>query len=227
MGLHRRLRDEQRRRDLGVRRAARHQPQHLVLAVGQLVEPGRVAYGRRDDAPVAVEQSRRYSRIEPRATAGDRPHGRDQLLGRGILQHEARSARLDRAPQDLVLTERGEHEHVERIVQPSQLRRRGDAVETGHPHIHQDDVRMEGGQLRDRLPAVGILSDDLEAVGRREDSRQPGADDGLVVDDRGSDHRLPLSSAGSTQRTRQPSGVGPAANSPPSAVARSCIPISP
>ena len=71
------------------------------------------------------------------------------------------------------------------------------------------------------------LGDDLEAVGRREDSREAGADDRLVVDEGGSDHRLPRSSSGSSQRTRQPSRVGPAVSSPPSAVARSCIPISP
>ena len=83
------------------------------------------------------------------------------------------------------------------------------------------------GKLIHRLPAVGALRYDLEAVRRRENSRQPGSDDGLIVDDCDSDHRLCSSSSGSRHRTSQPSRVGPAANSPPSAVARSSIPISP
>jgi hypothetical protein len=38
------------------------------------------------------------------------------------------------------------------------------------------------------LAAIGTLGDDLEAVRRREDSRQPGSDDGLIVDNGRSDH---------------------------------------
>ena len=85
---------------------------------------------------------------------------------------------------------------------------------------------MERGQLLHRLPAVDTLRDDLETVLGREDSRKAGSDDGLVVDESGADHR-PTRSRGRRQVTSHPSGVGPAANSPPSAVARSCIPISP
>jgi hypothetical protein len=88
-------------------------------------------------------------------------------------------------------------------------------------------MRVEGRQLLHRLAAVSALRYDFEAVRGGENSRQPGSDEGLVVDDRDSDHRLPSSSTGNSQRTRQPSGVGPASNAPPSAVARSCIPISP
>ena len=57
--------------------------------------------------------------------------------------------------------------------------------------------------------------------------RQTRADDGLVVDEGGADHGQRESSTGIRQVTSQPPGVGPAENSPPSAVARSCIPISP
>jgi hypothetical protein len=38
------------------------------------------------------------------------------------------------------------------------------------------------------LAAIGTLGDDLEAVRRRKDSRQPGSDHGLVVDNGRSDH---------------------------------------
>jgi hypothetical protein len=104
---------------------------------------------------------------------------------------------------------------------------RGDAVETRHPDIHEDDVRAKRRQLLHRLATVGTLGDDLKAVRRRQDSGEARPDDRLVVDDGDSDHRLLPFSTGSSHRTRQPSPVGPAANSPPSAVARSCIPISP
>ena len=72
---------------------------------------------------------------------------------------------------------------------------------------------MEGRELLDRLVAVGELGNNLEAVGGRENSRKTRSDDRLVIDD------------GTARAT--PSCVGPAANSPPSADARSCIPSSP
>ena len=191
------------------------------------VEPGGVAGSWSNHASVALEQTRRDRRIEPGRAAGDGSDGHNQILGRGVLEDEAGSPCLDRAPQDFVLAERREHEHVERVVEGAQLRCRRDAVESRHADVHEDNVRAERRELLHRLAAVGTLGHDLEAVRRGENSRQPGSDDGLVVDDGGSNHRLPSSSTGSSQRTRQPSRVGPASRLPPSAVARSCIPISP
>jgi hypothetical protein len=86
---------------------------------------------------------------------------------------------------------------------------------------------VQSRQFLDRLPAVGTLGDDLEPVRGREDPRETRADDGLVVDESDPDHRLLPSPTGSWQLNRHPLGVGPAANSPPSAVARSCMPIRP
>jgi hypothetical protein len=66
-------------------------------------------------------------------------------------------------------------------LQAAQVPSRGDAVQRGHADVHEHDVRMKLGQLLHRLPAVGTLGDDLEAVRRREDPCQTRADDRLVV----------------------------------------------
>ena len=92
-----------------------------------------------------------------------------------------------------------------------------------------------GGQPLDGFVAIDALGDNLEPVRRGEDPGQPGPDDRLVVDERDTDHGVRASPAriasfapsGSVQLTRQPRRVGPAVSSPPSAVARSRMPISP
>ena len=225
--LDRRFGDEQGHSDFGVSRTARHQAQNIVLAFSQQVEPCGVACSRGDNASIALEQTRRDRRIEPGRAAGDGPDCGNQILRARVLEDEAGGTSLDRAPQDLVLAERREHENVERVVAATQLRGRGDAVESRHPDVHEDDARVEGREFLQRLPAIGALGHDLEPVRWRENSRQPRTNERLVVDDRDSDQRRHSPFTGSSQRTRQPLGVAPAANSPPSAVARSCIPISP
>jgi hypothetical protein len=113
--------------------------------------------------------------------------------------------------------------------------RGGDAVQARHADVHQDDVGPQGAQPLDGFMAADALGHDVEPVRRGEDSRQAGTDDRLVVDERHPDHRVTpsatgtasLASSGSVQVTSQPSGVGPAVSSPPSADARSRIPISP
>src|SRR5512132_974848 len=222
-----RLSDVQSSRDLCVGCTPGHQPEDVVLTVGQQIEACSVASGRSDHPAITVEHTRRNRLVEPGSASGDRPNCRDQLFRRAVLEHGAGGAGLDRSPQHFVLAECGEHEHVERVVESTQLRRCGNTVERRHPDVHQDDVRAQGRKVLHGLAAIGTFGDDIEAVFGREDSGQAGSDDSLVVNKSGPNHRLPRSSTGSSQLTRQPSRVGPAANSPPSAVARSCIPISP
>ena len=214
--------------DLRVRRATGHQAQDVVLTVGEQVEPGRVTGGGSDHAAVAVEHARRDRGVEPGSASGDRADRRDQVLRGAVLEHEPGGARLDRAPQHLVLAEGREHEDVERILEATQLRGRGDAVEDRHADVHEDDVRAEGAAAR-RPPAGRPRT-------RRRPRTRPRAR-GCAPGRRGRwpgrrRERLgslapPFSpaAAGSSPASRR--GVGPASSSPPSAVARSCIPISP
>src|SRR5215217_1664867 len=117
----------------------------------------------------------------------------------------------------------------------AQLCRGLDTVKPRHADVHQDHIRAQLRQALYGLPAVDALGDDLESIARGEDPRQTGPDDRLVVDERHADHRVAASpapietfaSSGSRQLTRQPSAVGPAVSSPPSAVARSRIPVKP
>ncbi len=78
------------------------------------------------------------------------------------------------------------------------------------------------------LVAVGALADDVEVVLGRQDAKETGADEGLVVDEQDPDQGA--TSAGdpaSTASTSHPSPTGPARHEPPSASARSRMPNKP
>jgi hypothetical protein len=210
-------------------------PEHVVFSIREQLEAGRVAGRRRHHSAISVEDPRRDGGVEPGAAPGYRPHRGDQILRGAVLQHESSGAGLNGSPQDLVLAECREHEDGTRVLPAAQLRGGGDAVEPRHADVHERDVRAHHGQLLDGLLAVGALGDHVEPVVGGEDPGQAGADDGLVVDEGDADHGVRASStgiasvasSGSRQLTCQPSGVGPAAKSPPSAVARSLIPTRP
>ena len=78
---------------------------------------------------------------------------------------------------------------------------------------------------------MGLDGGLLDAVGGAEDAGRAGAHDRLVVDDddpdQGTNPSRPAGVSGSRASTRQPSQVGPASNSPPTALARSRIPTNP
>ena len=62
------------------------------------------------------------------------------------------------------------------------------AVDPGHPDVHQDHVgALATGQV-DRLPAVGGLADDLQVLRGVDEDPEPGADQGLVVGEQHPDH---------------------------------------
>ncbi len=131
-----------------------------------------------------------------------------------------------------------------------------DAVETGHPQVHQHDIRPVAGAQRDRLLAVGRSSDRMNPGRDLQQRHQPLADQGLVVDHEhahvGVAHgaasarsAIPpgragwagsasagaaacgVVSGGRCNSTRQPSAWTRALTEPPSACARSRIPFSP
>ena len=79
--------DEQGRCDLGVGEPASHRVQDLLLSAGQerLVRTlGRDVGGLAE----AGEHALGHGRIEPRPALGHRTHGRDEILGGGVLEDE-------------------------------------------------------------------------------------------------------------------------------------------
>jgi hypothetical protein len=65
---------------------------------------------------------------------------------------------------------------------------RVDAALVGHRQVHDEDVDVALADDVDRLAAVRRLGDDLKVDLVGEVLAQPGANDGVVVDDGDSDH---------------------------------------
>jgi hypothetical protein len=111
----------------------------------------------------------------------DGAHGPHEVLGVGVLEHEAARPAPQR-PAHVVVDVEGGHDE-----DPHVRVRRGDPlggrepVATGHAHVHEHDL---GPQRRDRglgRRAVPRLADDVDAAGGGEHRAEAGADDRLVV----------------------------------------------
>ena len=185
------------------------------------------------------------ARRQQRVAAGDDPDGLEQLLGRGVLEHEPAGPAAQRLEDVLVLVEGGhDQDPGQRILAAVEDDLGGfQPVHDRHPDIHQHDVGPQSAGLAHRLDAVRGLADDVQ-VGRGFDQDpEPGPDEGLVVGDQdpdlaragarrdcsqrsGAHERRP--SAGSRATTANPpSGRGPRRGPPPSIAARSRMPASP
>src|SRR5262249_46573704 len=153
---------------------------------------------------------------------GDHAHRLDQLGRLYVLEQEAARAGADGLVDVLVEVE-GREDHDAGLRAPGRdAPRRLHAVAVGHAHVHQDHVRLETPGQLDGLGAVLGFAHDREVLARLEDHAEATTDQGLVVGEQHPDHR------GSLASTRNPCpGSGPATTSPPSRLARSCIPTSP
>ena len=90
--------------DLGVRVAERDQPQDLDLALGEVVRRPR-GLGRRGGECSAEP------RVEVGAALGHPPHGVDELVVGGLLEHVAGGAGAQRPARELrVLLHREDHD---------------------------------------------------------------------------------------------------------------------
>jgi hypothetical protein len=109
--LDRALTQVQRTSDLGVVGTGGDQAEHLPFAFGERVEgrhrPVRLPAHR-------VEDPAGDPRVEPRAATSGDPDGADEIRRGRVLEDETGRAGLDRAPQHLVVFERGEREYVRR-----------------------------------------------------------------------------------------------------------------
>jgi hypothetical protein len=98
-----------------------------------------------------------------------------------LLEQEAAGSRLQRGVDELVEVERRQHQHACGRAGGDEAAGRLDAVDLGHPHVHEDDVRLGGRDDLDAPRAVTGLADDLEPGLGLHDHAQPGADHRLVV----------------------------------------------
>ena len=108
---------------------------------------------------------------------------REEELGVGILQEKPARTLPDRAGCGLVEVERREHDDAGRVGVAQELGCRSEAVEHGHPDVHQHDVGLRGAHDVDRLAAVGRLAHDLDVWLRVDEHADSGAEQRLIVDE--------------------------------------------
>src|SRR5690606_17660218 len=156
---------------------------------------------------------------EAHLAARRRPHGLEELVGAGLLEHVAGRARLDDVHHEAVLQHGGEGHHLDVGEAAPYLARGLHAVHHGHEQVHDDDV---GHELLDELhglaPVAGLahhLQVGLEAEGEP----QPPPHHRVVVYEQDADlvHRSPPDKAtagagrrASDCRRRAPTALGQA-----------------
>ena len=160
-----------------------------------------------------VQHPGRHLGVEPGRAAGHGAGGGDQVVGRGVLEHEAGRAGVERAPEHVVVVEGREDQHGRRVAPRPEAAGGGHPVDPAHAHVHQHHVGPVGGDGVDHLVAVVALGHDLEPVLGPEDAGHPGPHDRLVVDDQHPDH------VGTSDARRRPATGWEAGLDPP-AVAR-------
>ena len=160
--------------------AERDQPQHLDLALGEIV---RRAGGLRRRGRERGAQAR----VEVGAAFGHPAHRVDELVVGGLLEDVSGGARAQRAARELRILLHGEDHDV---GVGGDLLHAGDGVEraqlAGHVEVQHQHRRLVTEHRAQGRVGVARLRDDLEAAGALEHHPQPGAHDGVVVgeDDR-------------------------------------------
>ncbi len=151
--------------DLELARAAALALQRL----GQLLDDGRREL-RRDDA----------------AAGGGLPHGVEDLVAVGVLEHVARCSGHEHVADRALILQPGQGHDPQVRIERLEPARGLDAVHHGHPNVHQHDVGLGRGDQLQRLRTVARLPDHHEFVGVQE--RNEGvAEPGVVVHDQHAD----------------------------------------
>jgi hypothetical protein len=145
--------------------------------------PGRRPAGRGAEGRARTAASTRGGdpRIEPGAATGDGTDRGGELLGRAVLEDESVGPCLQRPPEHVVVVEGGQYQDADRLAEPAQLPGGVDAVQPGHPHVHQHDVGPVLPDRGDRFEAVGAFGDHDDVRFRPQYQVQAGADHRLVV----------------------------------------------
>ena len=160
--------------DLGVRVAEGDQPQHLDLALAEVVRRA----GRR-------RRLGRQPRAQPRVQIGVAPRrgadGLDELVVGGLLEDVAERPRAQRLARErrVVLHRQDDDRGARRALQ--EPRDRGQARLAGHVEVQHEDRRAVRADVAHRVGDVARLGDDLEVVLALEHEAQPAAHDDVVV----------------------------------------------
>src|SRR5918992_643466 len=154
-----------------------------------------------------------------------------QLYRLGVFDQEATGTAAQRLEYVLVQLEGAEDDDPGpgQLGVGGDLPGRGQPVQLRHTDVHEDEVGAHPLRLSHRGRAVACLPDHLDVGLRVKQRPDPGPHQRLVVGQQHLDHALSFSlraaGTGSRAHTRKPPpAAGPAANSPPSAAARSRIP---
>jgi len=227
--------------DFVVGQALGGQRHHLALPVGQACQRDAARRGPFGAAGDVGDQPAGHAGRQQRVAAGHHPDGLDQLGRLGVLDQETAGPGAQRLVDVLVGLEGGQDDDLD----PGQVLLGRDApggfqaVDPGHPDVHQHHVRaLAAGQVHG-LPAVGGLTDHLQVLGGVDQDPEPGPDQGLVIGEQHPDHgrtpwageaAWPVSVPWTGRRAvtwKPPPGRGPACTAPPAAAARSRIPARP
>jgi hypothetical protein len=76
-----------------------------------------------------------------------------------------------------------EDDHLWRVGWIKDLPGGGQALDPGHPDVHQHHLRPQGAGRVDRFGAVGGFPDDVDVISEVEDGAQPEPDQVFVVDE--------------------------------------------
>ena len=183
--LHRGRGNDQLLGNLLVAHAARNHAQNLTLAVGEhgkLHRSMRIARTRIDER---LDKTTRNGRLNEGIAIGHRANGTNDVVGLGILQHEATSPSLQSIVHVFIDVERGKHEHARSRKRGfrDDLARGGDAVFQGHANIHEHHVGMQFHGAVVRGDAVVGLAHHLHVIVRGNDQAEAVAHQVLVVND--------------------------------------------
>src|SRR5436190_1531209 len=180
------------------------------------------------DEPGVVRQHDGLHTVAERDAPCHDPDRLDQVARSNVFQQEAARSGSDRLDHVFVDFEGREDQDLGRPVLGCQDPRRLDAVQPGHPHIHQDDVGPQATGLLDRVESIGGLSHELDVFLGPQRHLERRAHERLIVGNEDADRHGSSSSVGRLADTRYPApDSGPVLSSPPKSATRSCIPRCP
>ncbi len=212
VGLHRRLADHELRADLRIRPTERQEVENLALPRRQLGDCVRHLRNDRRRLSGELLDHRAGDRGRQQCiTARHDANCRDDLLGRGVLQHEPTCTRAQGLVHIAVEPERRQDEDASPGLLTDDAPRRFDAVEHRHANVHEHDVRPQEPHFGDRLLPVAGLAHDRHLRVAFEDLAQSDAHERLIVGDQDLRHRI----GNRTRTAKPPLGRRPASSLPP------------
>ena len=140
--------------------------EHLRLPVGERAERGRGRRVRAGPAGEVGDEPPGYRRGEQRVAGRHHADRVDQFGGGSVLEQEAAGPGPQRLIDVVVEVEGGKHQHPRRVRAgrgAEDLAGRLQPVQHRHPHVHQDNVRVQLPRLAHRVGAISRLAHHQQA----------------------------------------------------------------